>query len=372
MIALQAAQYHYHWPNYEVSTPPSFSNSIEDIKQKILSKFLKTMRVYHTNNKSMSDQQLINFLKEISSGGVIGNQIVRELNNLAFSQEGKSSLGTGATFNAEMEGLEPQIPDEATRIAQAIENILNNMIDTLAKSKLDILASQLRAIKSGTPVEQVFQQIPIKVSDGAYPESQLTLAEVGKQASFETLQSCMKELAALSSSGGGTDISLASIKDSVAGAFNDIGGIMLEPVAAHAMNLVGNRIREEKQKIDEAFIQSGGILSATQSGGERKESGAQQKNDIEMTYNKGGLTYSVGGTIKLRQGKDSLAGKGQLKDLHAGLTLGRLVELTLQDTGQAALGSYYAAALGAIKATNSNRSRFFDSRSGAYSAAVES
>lgn len=65
------------------------------------------MRNYHTNNKNMTDQQLINFLKEVSSGGMIGNQIVAELNNLAFASSGKSDLGTGATFNAMVEGLEP-------------------------------------------------------------------------------------------------------------------------------------------------------------------------------------------------------------------------------------------------------------------------
>lgn len=372
MIAIESSGYHYHWPNYGVSAAPSFQGNIESIKQNILSRFLNKMRNYHTNNKNMTDQQLINFLKEVSSGGMIGNQIVAELNNLAFASSGKSDLGTGATFNAMVEGLEPWIPDEATRIAQAINNILDNIIFVLSKSKLDILASQFKQIKSGTPVSEVFQQIPMTVSDGVYPETQLTLAEIGKQASFETLQNCLKELSTLSSSGGGGNLSLADIKASVAGAFNDISGIMLEPVAAHGINLVAEETRKVKKEADNAFIKSGGILTAVQSGNERKSSGAQKKNDIEMTYNKNGLTYSVGGTIKLRQGKDHLAGRGRLENLHNGMTLGRLVELTLADTGQSGLGQYYAAALGAIKSTNSNRSRFFDGRSSEYAKAIQS
>ena len=94
--------------------------------------------------------------------------------------------------------------------------------------------------------------------------------------------------------------------------------------------------------------------------------GCVQKNDIEMVYTKNGVTYSIGGTIKLRQGEKDLNGKGWIKNIHSGLTLGRLVELTLENTGQSQLGQYYAACLGAIKTTQSNRSRFFDTRSSDY------
>ena len=47
--------------------------------------------MYHTNNKNMTDNELIGILKELSSGGVIGDQIITALNSLNFTsnEEGR-------------------------------------------------------------------------------------------------------------------------------------------------------------------------------------------------------------------------------------------------------------------------------------------
>lgn len=367
MIALQSSQYHYHWPNYQVSGIPSFDN-IESIKQQILHQFLSKMKNYHTNNKNMTDKELINFLREISAGGSIGTPVIDMLNSLNFnSNNNKSDIGTGASFNARVEALEPWIPDEAVRINSALNGILDDIIYAMSKSGLDIIASQLKEVQSGTPVSVVIARTPIVVHNGVYPETQLSLADFNVKVALENLQQKMQLLSSISpNSDNSGALNLDSIQKSIAGSFSDIGGELFEPVVAHAINLVGNRMVEEKKKIDNAFVQSGGILRATQSGNVRKESGAQQKNDIEMVYTKNGITYSIGGTIKLRQGEKDLSGKGWIKNIHSGLTLGRLVELTLENTGQSQLGQYYAACLGAIKTTQSNRSRFFDARSSDY------
>lgn len=373
MIALQTSQYHYHWPNYQVSSPPFFGD-IESIKKKILHQFLGKMRNYHTNNKNMTDKELINFLREISIGGLVGTPVIDMLNSLNFnSNNNKSDIGTGANFNARVEALEPWIPDEAVRINSALNGILDDIIYVMSKSGLDIIASQLKQVQSGTPVSTVITQTPITVHNGVYPETQLSLADFNVKTALENLQQKMQLLSNISpNSDNSGALSLDSIQKSIAGSFSDIGGELFEPVVAHAINLVGNRMIEEKKKIDNAFVQSGGILRATQSGNIRKESGAQQKNDIEMVYTKNGITYSIGGTIKLRQGEKDLNGNGWIKNIHSGLTLGRLVELTLSNTGQSQLGQYYAAMLGAIKSTQSNRSRFFDSRSSDYNAGLNS
>ena len=373
MIALQTSQYHYHWPNYQVSNPPFFGN-IESIKKKILHQFLGKMRNYHGNNKNMTDRELINFLREISAGGPIGTPVIDMLNNLNFNvNNNKSDIGTGASFNARVEALEPWIPDEAERINSALNGILDDIIYVLSKSGLDIIASQLKQVQSKTPVSTIIAQTPFVIHNGVYPETQLSLADFNVKTALENLQEKMQLLSNISSNSNNSGtLSLDSIQKSIAGSFNDIGGELFEPVVAHAINLVGNRMIEEKKKIDSAFVQSGGILKAVQSGNERKTSGAQKKNDIELTYTKDKITYSIGGTVKLRQGKTDLNGRGWLKDIHSGLTLGRLVELTLENAGQSSLGQYYAACLGAIKTTQSNRSRFFDNRSSDYNIGLNS
>ena len=373
MIALQTSQYHYHWPNYQVSSPPSFGD-IESIKKKILHQFLNKMKIYHTNNKNMTDSELIKILKELSSGGVVGDQIITTLNSLNFTsnEEGKSSLGTASVFNNQIAALEPYIPDEVSRVTEAMNWLLNDIIDVLWASELDIMAIQLTQVKSGTPVSQVLQNIPVTVSNGAYPETQLSLASLKVKGSLEKLQICMNELSKLGEPNGSSNLTLEDIKSSLEGVFSKIAGELYEPVTAHAMNIVGNKIWKQKKEIDQWFAHSGGILRAIQSGTETKESGAQKKNDVELTYTKNGITYSIGGTIKLRQGKQDLKGSGSIQNLHGGMTLGKLVELTLSDTGQSQLGQYYAAMLGAIKTTQSNRSRFFDNRSSNYNAGLNS
>ena len=80
------------------------------------------MKIYHTNNKNMTDSELIKILKELSSGGVVGDQIITTLNSLNFTsnEEGKSSLGTASVFNNQIAALEPYIPDEVSRVTEAM------------------------------------------------------------------------------------------------------------------------------------------------------------------------------------------------------------------------------------------------------------
>ena len=205
MIALQSSQYHYHWPNYQVSKAPSFDN-IESIKQQILHQFLSKMKNYHTNNKNMTNKELIDFLREISAGGSVGTPIIDMLNNLNFnSNNNKSDIGTGASFNARVEALEPWIPDEAVRINSALNGILDDIIYcffynfssfsiiyTMSKSGLDIIASQLKEVQSGTPVSTVIAQTPIVVHNGVYPETQLSLADFNVKVALENLQEKMQ------------------------------------------------------------------------------------------------------------------------------------------------------------------------------------
>lgn len=375
-IALGASQYHYHWPNYKQTTAPQFSD-LQSTKNKIMNMFLDRFNVYNgIKSSSAANKEAIEILKKFSSNGVIGAQIINELNNLAFNVEQKdgssfSQLGTGATFGSLMKSLKPSIPDRATRILTSANMILNNMIDVLGKSELNMILAQLKQIRAGVPVDSVFAGLNIKVSPGIYPESQLSIADVANKKTLQTMQELFQQLNGLTSKGNAK--TLKEIEAAFAGVFNDLSGTMLEPVMAHATNLAAEKMRELDKQVQNEFQKSGGRVYAISTGQQTKgNSGSQQKNDIELYYDTGKITYSFGGTIKLRQGKDMVYGKGQITNLHSGLTLGVLAEQTLIDNGQAGLGHYYAAALGAIKATNDKRSRFFNGNYGDYKNALNS
>lgn len=345
------------------------------VKDKITQNFLNKMRSYHGNSKNMSNQQLINALREFSSGnGQIGGRIVEILQNLAFEPgSNKSLMGTGASFNALVSNLEPEIPDHAERILTAANRTLDAILGVLEKSQLNILVSQLKSIKSGTPVSEVFNGMNVSVGSGFYPETQLTLAEVTNQGTLTQLQTNFQELNKFSKTGSfSSGVTLESLQQSFAGIFSDLAGDMYEPVTTHATNIVGEELQKTNKAVENSFIKSGGKVYATSVGSNRKLNGAKKKGDIELVYTNGGITYFFGGTIKLRQSRANINGKGMIKDLHSGMTLKRLVEMTLEETGQSSLGSYYPAALGAIKGTNDPRSASFGKNFNAYSAALDS
>lgn len=375
-IALQASNYHYHWPNYQVDGPPQFDD-IQNIKNKIGNIFLGRFASYNgLVNSNENQQKAIQLLKDFSSGGVIGAKITDHLNNLAFDtadQEGNqfSSLGTEGTFNWMMDNLKVEIPDEAARTLEVVNRMWNMLVDTLANSKQDLMVSQLKKIWSGQPLDPIFAETGTLVHNGFYSERQISLSEVIAQKHFENLMSAVNQL-----KNPPQDLNLSNILEAVRSSFSNIGGDMLEPVAAHSINLAAADIRKIKKETDKAFQQSvnkvGGYFYAEPVGSDRKENGSQQKNDIEIHYHESGLIYSFGGSIKNRQGKSNIKSQGQITDLHHGLTLGALAEATLRDNGQSSQGEYYGAVLGAYKTTLNNRSRLVRQGTNQYNAALNS
>jgi len=377
MLAYQASQYHYHFPSYGVSQAPQFS-SLSESRNRILNIFLTRFAAYNRLPKTDANtEKIIQLLNDFSSGGTIGSKITQELENLNFAtdNEGRqiSDLATSANFNTVMEELEVRIPDEAKVILESVNVMLNSMIEVLSNAGQDLAVYQLKMLKHGASVNEVWEKTGVKVQDGFYSETQISLADVANRGTFETLFSVIDQL----QGNVPQDLTLSEIKGKIAGCFNDIGGVMLEPVTAHAINIVGNRIRDLDREVNSLFQSSanriGGTFHAEPVGQNAKENGAQQKNDIELKYYKDGILYRFGGSIKLRQEKkDNIFGTGRIENLHSGLTLGALIEATLADNGQSHLGQYYAAVLGAYKSTASNRSRIMRSGVSAYDAALDS
>lgn len=359
-LAAQSEYIHYHFENYKGEKPSAFS--VEEAKQKIVSSFLDRFRAQQSSKaaKNASDDDIIALLKDFTSEGQIGKALVNRLNVLAFvpDEQGNydvlSKISTGAGVGAGIKGL--TIPDAATKMAEKVESYLDSMIQVLGHSQLDLLKVQLMAVKTGGTIPSSLKDVKI---EGSFSLQELSLSDLEVSKAAANLQEKLSLLRSLSKDSSASSLSMESIAKSIAGSFSAIGGKMFEPVAEHAFNCGDVAFWEELVNANDnikAHLPPGsflidGELRSKYTGSQKTLSGQDIKNDITMTYNKNGIEYTIGGSLKLNQQQKTLQGKSlRISNLHSGFTLSGLAEEAFRVSGQSINAmQWYEAGLGAIK-----------------------
>ena len=362
-LAAQSEYIHYHFENYRGEKPDIFS--VEEVKQKILSSFLDRFRAQQNSAaaKNAKDDDIIALLQDFTSEGQVGKALINRLNVLAFTPDDEGSYGmlskisTGAGVGAGIKGL--SIPDAAVKMAEKVESYLDSMIQVLGHAQLDLLKAQLIAVKTGGPIPSSLNGVKV---EGSFSSRELSLSDLEVSKAAINLQEKLSLLRSLSKDPSASSLSMDSIARSISGSFSAIGGKMFEPVAEHAFNCGDATFWEKlidandniKLHLPPGSFLIDGELQSKYTGSQKTLSGQDIKNDITMTYNKNGIEYTIGGSLKLNQQQKTLQGKSlRISNLHSGFTLSGLAQEAFRVSGQSINAmQWYEAGLGAIKIGN--------------------
>lgn len=347
-IAVQSDYIHYIYTGNA-----SLYSSIVDAKDKIAEYFLSNVVAASAGTASPTADQMKNLLDQLSSGKIIGNTLVEALNEVGFDSAGRSNIATGSSaFFDSFSGGVPEIPDAAVDLLDQINIALNGIIATMKDCNQWIIVEQLKQLKGGQFVKGA------KVS-GLFDSQMLSLADYELESAAVRLQENMAKL----QSGENMSVKdLQSIISSVRGSFNKIGGTLYEAVVVQAGNVAGEKAKEEFVKANREIAEMPDVRIIPDvhfsSSGAEKINGKSQKSDIIMTYSAGGITFQIGGSVKLQQKKDVIQGKAMPKiaNLHSGLSLGDMIAEYSKISGFSLSElQNLEAGLGALKVRSGNK-----------------
>lgn len=351
-IMVQSDYIHYIYNSYNGGA--SLYSSITDAKEEVAKYFLANVTKASSGGKvSPTEEQMKNLLDQMSSGKVIGDVLVESLNEIGFDSEGKSNIATGSNVFFNVESFEPpDIPDEAVRLLNQINTALNGIIATMKECNQFVIISQLKRLQNGQFVKGA------NVS-GLFDSQMLSLASYDLEGAAAKLQ---ENMALLENGESLSAKDLKSILASVRGSFNKIGGTLYEAVAVQAGNVAGKKIKERFAAANREIASMPNVklipdMRFTSSGAE-KINGKSQKSDIIMTYNEGGVTFQLGGSIKLQQKTDVVKGKAlpKISNLHSGLSIGDMIEEYSKISGFSLSElEHFEAGIGALKVRSGNK-----------------
>ena len=373
---------HYHIDSYD--GPQGLEVNVGQIKKRVLDNFLAKFR---SQQRSVNDgdlvtkQQAISFLREMSTGGLIGDKLIQDLSNIIFTVPGsqQSRIPTGGGLGSGDANL--TIPEKAVQLLRQTNDKLNSIVDILSEVGDSVYLAMLADLKDGSILPpELSSKIP---NNTQYTDAELKNKDSKFVNSISNLKKKMQELSALAD-GGTSDLSYNSILSSIRNNFNNIGGILYEVVTAYILNHSGYVAKEEiVDKGNTAFLRSGvnsnGDVSVTVSllGAQRtgdKKIGIDKhevKGDIELTIETHGtsggtVTFNLNGQLKLLQNKQVLQGKPAtvLRNLTGGVGFGEALVLTLNymNSSYSTL-QWFEAHMSAIKKNKDNQKDYSISKS---------
>lgn len=267
------------------------------------------------NNAVLKNSEIDELLNDWTVGGMVGQKIAGQMNEIAalidsgsYGTSGGLAIGDGevrlsgakSAFNTSKK----KAIESCTSICKAVDRYMSNTIEVLAKNNENILAQAiLDSYKTNTPLK-------VSVGDSRISESMLTESETKVTALINTINQNLNGLRSLgNSSYSANDVKslYGSYIEALKSAFNSLGGTIHEIVVAHGINVaagVGDgaikKSEEESRRIVES---SNGAFYSQWVAQDTDASGRETKNDVNIYYNKNGITFTVGGSIKLRQGQ---------------------------------------------------------------------
>ncbi len=254
----------------------------------------------------------------VSNGGIIGQNIDAAMKNIAnfdskgiaksystsgdIFVDGVSLANVGAAFSSSVQDCLTHVSSITTAVNEAV----NNIIWTLASNYEYLVAARLvDAYYTSGNVPSDLQGIPTdaSISAGMVKESETKIV-----LAMEKVRENLDILASLGD-GGSADIqnSFQSAADSIAAAFNSIGGTVHEMAEAHAINVAANEgqqlIMENDEKIKQMVSAADGKFYSNWTAQQITDTleGKESKEDVHIYWNKGGIVLEFGGNVKLRE-----------------------------------------------------------------------
>lgn len=269
------------------------------------------------------------------SGSPVGNKIVEILNSTVIgngSGNDKKTLGdvisTTGSFSLFGTGnkngialshtskivdkLMSNLSRNSSTMINALNKNLNDMIDVFAINNKDLDVALIKAMYIRNPggIINTGNQGNFTISG-----KELTASESKAIKAINTLKTNISELSKLSKNKSATKDDVQRIVEAIQACFNSIAGTAEEAAVNYAINEMNRqgylRVNEEIQDIVKKVGMNGAVsLDSTLTGaitqareGEAVSSGKELMNDVEVTWNSGGMSLTFGGSIKLRQGQ---------------------------------------------------------------------
>lgn len=293
------------------------NNTLNRIMRGQLQTFTK--RFNQVNKTHYSGQQIKKLMDEWSSnGGQIGQNIDAAMQNIAkfdrrgiaksystsgdISVDGVSLANAGAAFSSSVESCLGHV----SSIVNAVDGAVNNIITTIAENWEWLIAARLidAYYKDGNvpeDIQSIANCIDTSINAGMVKESdtKIVLAMETVRANLDTLSSL---------GGGSTNVqeTFQSAVDSIAAAFNSIGGTVHEMAQAHAINVASQAgqeaIAKTNEEIKKIVSSAGGQFYSNWTAQDSTTlEGKESKEDVHISWNKNNIILEFGGNIKLRQ-----------------------------------------------------------------------
>lgn len=294
-------------------------NTLNRIMRGQLQMFSK--RFNQVNGTKYSGQQIKKLMDDwVSNGGQIGQNIDNAMQNIAkfdsngiagaystsgdISVDGVSLANAGAAFSQTAD----MCLEKVSSVVSAVDNAVNNVITTIAENWEFLVAARLidAYYKDGNvpeDIQSIANCIDTSISEGMVRETDTKIV-----LAMETVRENLDTLASLGNGGGSADIqnTFQSAVDSIAAAFNSIGGTVHEMAEAHAINVASqtgqDAIAKTNDQIKSLVAGAGGKFYSNWTAQDSSTlEGKESKEDVHITWNKGGVILEFGGNIKLRQ-----------------------------------------------------------------------
>ena len=348
----------------KVTANPPVLKTIEQAKQDILNNFLDN-QMKMIKSGSISKTELEKFLLSWNSNNE--NSIAAAISKELSNRMDYSNILTGAGFKNKFEQevgkkeestLTPN--QQAIALYDLVQNQLQLYLDTLFSNGISnatyALIKQL-AESSSTGKQTTSNSLALKnLSDGmAFNKTTLLAAENKFQSIIKELGNIMQAIASIGSGKENTTYKKSGTKqyadiyelaNAAASSFSAIGGeYIYEPIAVVAANAVKNKVTTELEKTNNLLSKDGWKVSAdwvpTQ---DSYINGHQGKNDMYFTVSNGSITMTLGGSIKLRQGKGLQSDGGFKRAINPqeNFNLGQFIDIATNNTGKNFYEQYWS------------------------------
>lgn len=270
-----------------------------------------------SNNTVLKESEIDELLNDWTTNGVVGQKIAGQMNEIAaligsgsYGTSGGLSVVEGKAFLSNTKSQLKKSAETCDLVCKAVDRYMSNTIEVLAKNNENILAQAiLNAYKTDTPIK-------IPIGDRKVSRSMLTESETKTVALVNIITQNLNGLRSLgngSYSGNAGELYSGYI-EALKGAFNSLGGVIHEIVIAHGLNAaigIGNgAIKKSEPEIRRIVEKSNGTFYSRWNAQDTNTEGKETKDDVSIYYNKNGITVTIGGSIKLRQGQ-AFRGSGQ-------------------------------------------------------------
>ena len=298
-----------------------------------LNKILKNQKNIYTrrfnklNNSKMSFKQINSLMNEwVSQNGVIGEKVYQAMQDLLlFDNNGQTSkvstsggvqIGdiTLSTVRSNFNTSKKRALESISSVCNGVDNAVNTMIGTIADCNESLLVQEAIAA-----YYENNQNIPPDLAKRMPKNTTINTIDIDKSNSkipklIQTIKSekdKLQQLGKTARSYNAKDFraNYSEIIGAIGAAFNSLGGVVFETAQAYSINEANRRMQEEiknsNQEIASKLAAHGHSWTAIATGQDTDEdTGQETKNDVTISWDRDGISFNFGGSIKLRQSVD--------------------------------------------------------------------